>query len=115
MKTRFCIRRGQTTAEYAVVIGVVIAAVVAMQVYVKRSLQAKTADATNYLASQETNVTGNLTQYEPYYVDSSYQVSQDTASTDQFSTGGTVSRTGISETTTRETGGSTKTTTPRTE
>lgn len=36
---------GQSIAEYAVVIGLVIAAVVAMQIYVKRGLQAKIHDA----------------------------------------------------------------------
>ena len=38
-------RKGQSTAEYAIVIGLVIAAAVAMQVYVKRGLQGKMKDA----------------------------------------------------------------------
>ena len=39
--------KGQSTAEYAIVIGLVIAAAVAMQVYVKRGLQGKIKDATD--------------------------------------------------------------------
>ena len=34
-------RRGQTTAEYAIVLGVVLAALVGMQIYVKRGAQAR--------------------------------------------------------------------------
>jgi len=41
-------RKGQSTAEYAIVIGLVIAAAVAMQIYVKRGLQAKVKLAVDY-------------------------------------------------------------------
>jgi hypothetical protein len=58
--------KGQSTAEYAVVIGLVIAAAVAMQVYVKRGIQGKVKDAVDYTDTSDT-VTGKTAQYEPYY------------------------------------------------
>jgi len=56
-------KTGQSTAEYAIVIGLVIAAAVAMQIYVKRGLQAKIKGAVDY-APGERFTTG---QYEPDY------------------------------------------------
>jgi Flp pilus assembly pilin Flp len=41
------LKKGQSTAEYAIVIGLVIAAVVAMQTYVKRGIQGKMRDASD--------------------------------------------------------------------
>jgi len=74
--------RAQTTAEYAILIGLVIAAVVAMQIYVKRGLQARTHDVgvvlgkmTNALDSDSTHP---LNQYEPYYLNSSFDVNRTT-------------------------------------
>jgi len=58
-------RKGQSTAEYAIVIGLVIAAAVAMQVYVKRGIQGKMKDATDYNDSAATML--RTTQYEPNY------------------------------------------------
>lgn len=109
MVTRLIKRRGpdgQTTAEYAVVIGVVIAAVVAMQVYVKRGLQAKVKGVADNLTQQGAD-TAKTKQYEPYYTESTYEVTQDRGSTDKVVTGGAVSRTGITETTERTGSGKT--------
>lgn len=100
-------RQGQSTAEYAVVLGVVIAAVIAMQVYVKRGLQAKIKGvADHYSATGAANV-GGTKQYEPSYVDSTYTVNQTRDSTDELTSGGGTSRTGITETTTRTGSGTT--------
>jgi hypothetical protein len=62
------LRKGQSTAEYAIVIGLVIAAAVAMQVYVKRSIQGKMKNAVDYneVEAQELGL-GDNPQYEPYY------------------------------------------------
>ena len=74
-------KRGQSTAEYAIVIGLVIAAAVAMQIYVKRSLQGKIKDAVDYTDPDTTAVIPVTTaQYEPYYN------TQDVTSTRQGST-----------------------------
>jgi hypothetical protein len=40
-------RKGQSTAEYAILIGLVIGALVVMQVYVKRGMQGRMKDATD--------------------------------------------------------------------
>lgn len=78
MKHRKPHKGGQSTAEYAIVISVVIAVAVGMQLYVKRGLQAKfkggadhyTEVGGNMNGLEGLNVVGNITrtrQYEPYY------------------------------------------------
>jgi len=71
-------RKGQSTAEYAILIGLVIAAAVAMQIYVKRGLQARVHDASLYLVNQtvetEKDILNRELQYEPYYVNSQFTV-----------------------------------------
>jgi hypothetical protein len=46
MRIIFVKRKAQSTAEYAILIGLVVAAVIGMQTYVKRGLQERTHDAT---------------------------------------------------------------------
>ncbi len=81
------IKKAQSTAEYAIILGVVISAAVAMQVYIKRGLQARTAAGVNALtqpsftmtAENMTDVTAefkSIKQYEPYYLESQYQTQQ---------------------------------------
>ncbi|MDO8489125.1 MAG: hypothetical protein Q7S42_03330 [Candidatus Omnitrophota bacterium] len=67
-------KKGQSTAEYAIVIGLVIAAVVAMQVYVKRGIQGKMKDATDYRDTNDNISTGN--QFEPQYATTEKMVSK---------------------------------------
>ena len=67
--------KGQNTAEYALLIALVVAGVIAMQTYAQRSLQARMRDASQYLVN-ETSIIGNTDQYEPYYQKSDYQVSR---------------------------------------
>src|SRR3990167_6492257 len=69
-------RKGQSTVEYALIIGVIVGSLVAMQTYVKRGLQARYHDGVQFLAS-ETDELGSTNQYEPYYLSSSYESSQD--------------------------------------
>lgn len=100
-------KRGQSTAEYAILIGVVIAAIVAMQIYVKRGMQAKVKSVSDYF----TNVTGDaagtgvslntLSQYEPYYTSSEYAITQNRIATEAYKEGGITEKTGIKEETTR--------------
>jgi hypothetical protein len=69
--------KAQSTAEYAILIGLVIAAAVAMQVYVKRGLQARVHDASQLLVGQSNALDLGGTaeyQYEPYYLNSSFNV-----------------------------------------
>ena len=55
--------RGQSTLEYAVVIAVVVAALLAMQIYMKRGVQGKMRSATDQIGDQyrPQNTTSNYT------------------------------------------------------
>ncbi|MFH1655891.1 MAG: hypothetical protein ABH954_04715 [Candidatus Omnitrophota bacterium] len=80
-------KRAQSTGEYAILIGLVIAAVVAMQVYIKRGLQGKVRDGMEAFGAcviipGYTGVPSN--QYEPYYIDSNYEVNRESTITDQL-------------------------------
>lgn len=63
--------KGQATLEYAVIIGVIVAALAAMQIYIKRGFQARYHDGVQFLTTQ-TNEMGSNNQYEPYYLQSDY-------------------------------------------
>lgn len=76
-------KEGQSTVEYALIIGVIVAALVGMQTYVKRGLQARYHDGMNFLSTEVSTGTdgvaalGATGQYEPYYQNSDYSVTQD--------------------------------------
>ena len=59
-------KRAQNTAEYAILIALVVGGVVAMQTYAQRTLQGRLRDA-SVKFRDETNTIGNTLQYEPYY------------------------------------------------
>lgn len=84
-------RKAQTTAEYAIVIGLVIAAVLAMQVYVKRGLQGRVKDAVDHTDPSDT-ITGVTGQYEPYYTQSTMDSNQGAVDTETTTDGGAVGR-----------------------
>jgi len=69
-------KKAQQTAEYALLISLVVAAVIAMQTYAQRTIQARIRDASAYLTTK-TSAMGKTNQYEPYYLDSSYNVVRD--------------------------------------
>ena len=98
-------RKGQSMAEYAIVLTVVVTAIVAMQIYVKRGLQGKVKDVTDDVGLGLTTTT-KTSQYEPYYATTDYEIGQDQSVKEAFKTGGTVERTSLSEKSTRK-GGST--------
>ena len=101
-------RNGQSTAEYAIVLSIVIAAVIGMQIYVKRGLQAKVKGAIDHLAvgvagnagGANGNI-GTMAQYEPYYAESNYTVNQNSSATDTYSNGGLFGKNAINENTFR--------------
>ena len=74
-------KKAQQTAEYALLIALVVAAVIAMQTYAQRAIQARIKGASDYLAS-ETSQLGRTNQYEPYYLTSQYEVARDDTTTD---------------------------------
>jgi len=69
------LKKAQSTAEYAILISVIVGAALAMQVYIKRSLQAKMHDAGVALTDVSADITGDgvilgtMKQYEPYYAE----------------------------------------------
>jgi uncharacterized protein (UPF0333 family) len=70
-------KKAQNTAEYAILISLVVAGIIAMQTYAQRALQARVRDAAVYLHNATTNLGGTI-QYEPYYLETSYEVTRDT-------------------------------------
>lgn len=74
-------RRGQNTAEYAILIGVIVAAAIAMQVYIRRGMQARVKDAVDYTKNMDQDssfnfVNQSMVQYEPYYYQSNLETTQ---------------------------------------
>ena len=67
-------RRGQVISEYAVVLGLVVSALVASQLYIQRALQGRYRDATDSAIGQVIAAGGSAgnAQYEPYYQDTNY-------------------------------------------
>jgi len=81
-------KRAQTTAEYAVLIAIVVGAVVAMQVYVRRGIQGRIKNVVDHVGTGA-NVGGSaltLTgeQYEPYYSDSAGSTSRESRGKDLY-------------------------------
>ena len=70
---------GQATLEYAVILAVVIAALLAMQIYMKRGVQGKLRDATDQVGEQ----------YRPVNTTSEYTVQSRSARHDEVKTDGT--------------------------
>lgn len=68
-------KKAQNTAEYAILISLVVAGIIAMQTYAQRALQARVRDAGTYLKT-ETSALGATVQYEPYYLSTNYQVTR---------------------------------------
>ncbi|MCX5701728.1 MAG: hypothetical protein NTW64_01955 [Candidatus Omnitrophica bacterium] len=107
-------RKGQNIAEYSILIALVIAAAVAMQVYVKRGIQGKVADAVDHAPDVAISGVGTLDfrtpQYEPYYVQSAGNVSSNRDVTENITANGGVQRNIGRELTTREAGATENTT-----
>ncbi|HOW35291.1 MAG TPA: hypothetical protein PL155_02595 [Candidatus Omnitrophota bacterium] len=76
-------KRGQSTAEYAILIALVVAAVIAMQQYAKRTLQARIYDASKYLVNQGSGEgIGNTSQFEPGYLTTDFNVGREAVDTE---------------------------------
>ena len=94
-------RKGQNIAEYSILIALVIAAAVAMQVYVKRGVQGRIADAVDH-APDTGEVAGSAIQfstkqYEPYYTQNLGNVNSTRDYTDNLGARGQTDRSGINE------------------
>ena len=73
-------KKAQNTAEYAILISLVVAGIIAMQTYAQRALQARVRDAGIFL-EQQTSDLGNTLQYEPYYLTTNYTVTRNESET----------------------------------
>ncbi len=61
-------KRGQSVAEYATLFAIIIGAAVAMQLYVKRALQARQKDSMVHMMRNALGMgAGDKFQYVPYY------------------------------------------------
>lgn len=76
-------RKAQQTAEYALLISLVVAAVIAMQTYAQRTIQARIRDASQYLTAQTSGL-GVTNQYEPYYLQSDYDIDRADVKTERL-------------------------------
>jgi len=70
-------KKAQNTAEYAILIALIIGVFSAMQIYIRRGLQAKIKGGADNIpgivlgqtgGEADKNLLGNATQYEPYYI-----------------------------------------------
>lgn len=93
--------KAQSTAEYAIVIALVVAAVIAMQVYVRRGIQARIKQATDFTQAGETadanfsfsfDNTGTNLQFEPNYTVSGRSTTQDAQRSESLLEKGGVAR-----------------------
>jgi len=75
-------KKAQNTAEYALLIALVVAGIIAMQTYAQRALQARIHDVGVFMASNTSlDGIGNTTQYEPYYLQSDYNSTRSASDT----------------------------------
>ena len=101
-------RKGQSTVEYAIVLGVIVGALIAMQTYVKRGLQAKYRDTTLFMTQELNGVNGfnyATQQYEPYYLVSQYSSWSNSSVVENVTARGATNKTGIASSTDRNAGG----------
>lgn len=73
-------KKAQNTAEYAILISLVVAGIIAMQTYAQRALQARVRDASTFLKTQ-TDDLGSTVQYEPYYLTTDYEIVRNESTT----------------------------------
>lgn len=78
-------KKAQNTAEYAILIALVIGGVVAMQTYAQRALQARVRDTSRFMTNaiggaliNDGSNTYSTGQYEPYYSNTTEQVDKST-------------------------------------
>jgi hypothetical protein len=81
-------RKGQNTAEYAILISLVIAGIIAMQTYAQRALQARVRDGSQFMVENTSGI-GATDQYEPYYLDKTMNNTLDSTEGRNLAAGGT--------------------------
>ena len=84
-------QKGQGLAEYALIFSMVIAALLAMQTYIKRGLQGKYKDTADEITFALREIKGDLNlplQYEPHYTDSRITTTANQSRTEKETLGG---------------------------
>ena len=87
-------KRAQTTAEYAILIALVVAAVTAMQIYVKRGMQGKIKDVVDGMGAGMGYAGPVTSQYEPTMLTSTANTTQNSNDNENVAIGGATTRTG---------------------
>lgn len=82
------VAKAQSVAEYSICVAVVLAALLGMQILVKRGLQGKYKDLVDYTTKQASSPH----QYSPYYVQDSFRVLQSKTLSEDFKGRGVVNR-----------------------
>lgn len=87
-------RKGQNTAEYAILISLVVAGIIAMQTYAQRALQGRVQAASTLLSDQGTTdsddsgwALDSVKQYEPYYLNSAYDIDRNSTEAQRLAEG----------------------------
>lgn len=96
--------KAQHLSEYALIFSLVLAALIAMQTYVKRGLQGRYKDASDTIVLSLKAQTGKdalLLQYEPYYTESEMTTETDMSKVETANLGGS-KKTEIDYTATRQ-------------
>lgn len=102
MMRLFKSQKAQNTAEYAILIALVIAAAMAIQTYVKRGLQARVRDAVINYRDQTKGINGrSSSQYEPYYLQADFTTGTQSSQLSNEQAGGGFARTSQSDLATR--------------
>jgi len=90
---RYRNKYGQVIQEWVFLLVVVITAVSAMTIYVKRALQARMYDANNYMVQEASSGAPDInldsSQYEPYYTVTSSRRTETVNNSITLSAGGT--------------------------
>jgi hypothetical protein len=94
---RYGRKRAQSTAEYVIVLGLIVAAVMAMQTYVKRGFQGRVKDTIDFVDNSNTIRTEDQKvvkftegyQYEPYYLTSKFVTDRGSNETEDWQKDGT--------------------------
>jgi len=95
-------KRAQSTAEYVIVLALVVGAVIAMQTYVKRGLQGRIKDVVDKAPTGgDAGTIFKTGQFEPDYMQSSFTSSRNTNETENLLSGGGVTRNLTSDISTR--------------
>jgi uncharacterized protein (UPF0333 family) len=82
-------KKGQSTLEYAIIIAVVVAALLAMQIYMKRGVQGKMKQSTDDIGAQfEANATSNQVDFETTADTTNVQTIQNQVTTTTLQPGG---------------------------